>query len=130
MIKYLFLLIFIAFLLSSCTDSEKEIGTGPVKKVELGEINNELVRKGELLFNSKCLSCHNNDARGLAPDLTGVTGKRKPEWIMNMILNPEGMLEKDKQAKELSGQYKMPMYKQIEKEDEARALLEYLRTKN
>ena len=130
MIKNLFLLIFAAFLFSSCSDSDKDIGIGPVKKIELGEINNELVKEGESLYNEKCLSCHNDYARGLAPDLTGVTGKRKPEWIMNMILNPEVMLAQDEQAKELAVRYKMPMYKQIEKEDEARALLEYLRTKN
>lgn len=118
------------FLLFGCSDSGKDIGIGPVKKIELGDVNNALVLNGEKIFNEKCLSCHNDVARGLAPDLTGVINRRKPEWIMNMILNPEGMLAGDNQAKELSKQYKMPMYKQIEKEEEARALLEFLRTKN
>jgi len=113
-----------------CSDTGKELGVGPVKKVELGDINNELVKKGGEIFNQKCLSCHNDYARGLAPNLTGVTNRRKPEWIMNMILNPEGMLKEDKQTKEMAEKYKMPMYKQIEKEEEARALLEYLRIKN
>ncbi len=126
----LFLSLFTLFLLFGCSDSDKEIGVGPVKKIELGEINNDLVKKGEEIYNAKCLSCHNDVARGLAPDLTGVINRRKPEWIMNMILNPEGMLTQDEQAKELAKQYKMPMYKQIENENEARTLLEFLRTKN
>lgn len=128
--KYIVTIVIAVFLFSSCSDSDKDTGIGPVEKIELGDINNALASNGEKIFNEKCLSCHNDYARGLAPDLTGVTKRRKPEWIMNMILNPGGMLAEDKQAKELSAKYKMPMYKQIEKEDEARALLEFLRTKN
>jgi hypothetical protein len=50
---------------------------------------------------------------------------------MNMILNPEEMVQKDPIAKQLLVEYNgAPMANQNLTEDEARAILEYFRTKN
>ncbi|CEN35583.1 Cytochrome c class I (fragment) [Capnocytophaga canimorsus] len=58
-----------------------------------------------------------------------ITEKRSPEWIMNMILNPEEMLQKDAIAQELLRDYNgVTMSNQHLTQEEARAILEFLRT--
>jgi len=49
---------------------------------------------------------------------------------MNMIMNPEEMVAKNPAAKQLLAEYLAPMANQNISEDEARALLEYFRTKS
>ncbi len=62
--------------------------------------------------------------------MLGVTEKRKPEWIMNMILNPDGMLKDDEEAKKLLAEFAAPMANQNLTEEQARAILEYFRLKD
>ena len=66
--------------------------------------------------------------RFVGPGLAGVTERRTPEWIMNMILNPEEMVEKNPIAKQLLAEYLSPMANQNLTEKEARLILEYFRT--
>lgn len=108
-------------------DSMSNKGIGPVQTVTLGEINAELVKKGEELFNGKCSACHKMDSKVVGPPLAGVTKRRTPEWIMNMILNPNEMTQQDPIAKRLLGQYATAMANQSLTEEEARAILEYFR---
>ncbi|GAB4447524.1 MAG: hypothetical protein OHK0036_01870 [Bacteroidia bacterium] len=104
-----------------------DIGVGPVKSVSLGDIDINLVNKGKEIFEAKCTACHEIDKKKVGPAIKGVTQRRKPEWIMNMILNPTEMTQKDPVAKELLGTYAAPMANQNLTEDEARAVLEYFR---
>jgi hypothetical protein len=48
---------------------------------------------------------------------------------MNMVLNPQEMLQKDATAQELLAQFMTQMPNQNLTEEEARAVLEYFRTK-
>jgi hypothetical protein len=48
---------------------------------------------------------------------------------MNMILNSDEMLKKDPVAKALIAKYNAPMAQQQIPKEDARAILEYLRTK-
>ncbi len=105
-----------------------DIGVGPVTHVELSEeINMELARQGEEIFNQICVACHRMDQRLVGPPLRGVTERRRPEWIMNMILNPEQMIKEDPIAKQLFAEYMTPMPQQNLTEEQARAILEYFR---
>lgn len=110
---------------------DPELGIGPVKeKMTIDpQINQELVAKGKSIFDVKCVTCHKIDDKLVGPPLKDVTKRRKPEWIMNQILNPEQMLKEDMTAKSLamSGQYPTPMTFQNVTQDDARALLEYFR---
>jgi hypothetical protein len=57
--------------------------------------------------------------------------RRSPEWIMNMILNPEQMVKEDPIAQQLLVEYNMaPMANQGLTEDQARKIVEYFRTLN
>ncbi len=105
-----------------------DIGIGPIKELKLGPIDQSLVKKGKEIFESKCAACHKFDEKYVGPPLRGVTKRRKPEWIMNIILNPSEMIQKDPIAKELLAEYLTPMPFQNVSEEDARAILEYLRS--
>lgn len=110
-------------------DSLTDKGVGPISSVEVSDnIDKNLSTKGEELFKSKCTACHNIEKKLVGPALKGVTIRRTPEWIMNMILNPENMVKEDPIAKDLLSKYSAPMANQSLTQDEARAILEYLRT--
>jgi len=111
-------------------DPMKDKGVGPIKSVTLGDIDDAMVAKGKEIFKAKCTACHKITKRFVGPALKGVTKKQTPEWIMNMILNPEVMVVENAKAKELLIEYSAPMANQNLTEEEARAILEYLRTKN
>lgn len=112
------------------SNTNAENGIGPIKHIELGSIDLNLAAKGKEVFNAKCSACHKISKRVVGPALKGVTDRRTPEWIMNMILNPEEMVAKDPQAKQLLAEYLAPMANQNLTTDEARQILEYLRTKS
>src|SRR5690606_32418763 len=73
------------------SDEELRHGVGPIEEVELGPIDPRLAARGEEIFRSLCASCHMFDQRYVGPPLRGVTQRRSPEFIMNMILNPDEM---------------------------------------
>lgn len=108
----------------------KNKGIGPVKKVKIGPIKEDLAEQGEKLFEAKCTACHKFDQRYVGPALGGVTKRRRPEWIMNMILNPAEMVQKDPIAKALLAEHFVTMTFQNVTQPEARALLEYFRHKD
>lgn len=101
-------------------------GVGPVTKVELGPLDEALAAGGETLFSGTCAACHKMDQRYVGPALTGITKRRTPEWIMNMIVNPVEMTQKDPVAKALLAEYMTQMSVSASEED-ARAILEYFR---
>ena len=105
-------------------------GTGPVKSLTFDEeINQELASRGEQLFNTKCTACHKASQKFLGPPMAGIYKKRSPEWVMNIILNPDEMLEKDPVAKALLKAYNNTrMLNQNITEEEARAMAEWFRT--
>lgn len=93
------------------------------------EIDQELAATGEAKFNQICIACHQVEKRMIGPAMAGVMERRSPEWVMNMMLNPDGMLKEDPIAKALLKEYNnMIMTNQNLSEEDARALLEYLRT--
>ncbi|GAB3204647.1 mono/diheme cytochrome c family protein [Pontibacter aydingkolensis] len=104
-------------------------GIGPVKTVELGaDIDQALASEGKSIFEGKCSACHQlSDQKIVGPGLAGVTEIRKPEWVMNMIINPEEMTKKDPTAKKLLAEHLTQMTNQNVNEQDARAILEFLR---
>lgn len=105
-------------------------GIGPIKNVTLGDIDNALAGKGKEIFKAKCTACHKNKKRYIGPAMSGVTKRRSPEWVMNMMLNPEQMLAENPTAMALLKEYSAPMANQNLTNDDARAVLEFLRTLN
>ena len=102
-------------------------GIGPVTKVDLGDIDQAKAAKGKQHFDTKCSDCHKFEEKVVGPPLAGVTERRSPEWIMNMILNPVEMTQKDPAAMELYATYLVQMTFQNVSQDETREILEYFR---
>lgn len=150
----IFIAILVAFLMSACGGSEKkekgkfapppkakpmtyeeaqadwknQKGLGPIKNVTLGDMDAEMAKKGEDIYILKCTACHAPDKEKLGPAPTGIFNRRTPEWIMNMILNPEEMAMKDPIGRGLLMKYNTVMANQGLTEEDARAVLEYFRT--
>ena len=89
----------------------------------------EWVANGQKIYDMKCQSCHKlTDDRVVGPGWKGITQKREPAWIMNMITNVDVMLEKDPEAQKLLEQCLVRMPNQNISKDEARHILEFMRS--
>jgi len=117
----------IAFAQDGAEGDELPKGIGPITEVELGELDPEQAAAGRTLFETYCAACHKFGERYVGPDLAGVTERRAPEWIMNMILNTDEMIFNDDIAYGLLAEYMTPMPQLITDEAQARSLLEYFR---
>ena len=107
-------------------------GVGPIKEISFdNEINPQLVSSGEEIFSKMCSDCHKVGKKFIGPKPNKIFDRRTPEWVMNMILNPEEMVNNDPIAKKLLVEFNgAPMANQNLTEDEARAVVEYFRTLN
>ena len=105
-------------------------GVGPIKSLVLpAEIDQAMATQGEEVYKKMCTACHRPDKKFIGPAPQGILERRTPEWIMNMILNPEEMIQTNPLAKELLTEFNgAPMANQNLTEAEARAVLEYFRT--
>jgi hypothetical protein len=104
-------------------------GIGEFKSVEVGEgIDETLAATGQAIVDMKCTACHQlNDKRLVGPGFQGVTSRREPEWIMNMITNVDVMLDKDPQAQALLEECLTRMPNQNITPEDARGVLEFMR---
>jgi mono/diheme cytochrome c family protein len=104
-------------------------GIGPVKELALAELNPAMAAEGEEIYKKLCSACHKPTEKFIGPAPKGILERRSPEWIMNMILNPEEMVKSDPIAKQLLIEANLaPMANQHLTEAQARAVLEYFRT--
>lgn len=92
-------------------------------------LNAQWVAEGKSIYEVKCQACHKLTSEKLVgPGWKGVTQRRKPEWIMNMITNVDMMLEKDPQAQKLLEECLVRMPNQNLTKEEARTVLEFQRS--
>ena len=142
--KHLALLLGLGIFLSACggnsnqtTDqtSEKapapavsDKGIGEIKSVTLNNpLKPDMVAKGQAIYDMKCAACHKLDEmRVVGPGWKGLTERRKPEWIMNMITNVEVMLDKDPAAQALLEECLTRMPNQNVSVGDARDILEFM----
>jgi cytochrome c2 len=124
-------------LFSSCSSpgssenksAAREFGITSVSDSYIGPVNEELADRGKTIFSTKCIACHQMDARTVGPPLRGVTTRRTFGWIMNFLENPEEWVKRDPEAKKLFEEYnKIPMVIPGGiTEEERKAVIEYLR---
>lgn len=103
-------------------------GIGEIKSVSLNNpLNTDMVAKGKAIYEMKCSACHKlTDQRVVGPGFKGVTERRKPEWIMNMVTNVEVMLAEDAAAQALLEECLTRMPNQNLSTGDARDVLEFL----
>lgn len=104
-------------------------GIGEIKELNLEEeLDPEMIKMGKSIYDLKCSACHKlTDQRVVGPGFQGVTNRRKPEWILNMITNVDVMLEKDPTAQALLEECLTRMPNQNVSISEARSILEFFR---
>ncbi len=144
----IFLLAFITSLVAGCGgDANKQTNTTPPKSMieeekkadpkGVGEVKNvtlsdpmeeSMIVSGKAIYEMKCSACHKlTDQRVVGPGWAGVTNKRKPEWVMNMITNVDVMLAKDPEAQKLLEECLTRMPNQGVSIGDARSILEFMR---
>ena len=92
-------------------------------------LDKAMVDAGKATYGLKCQSCHRlTEEKLVGPGWLGVTKKRQPIWIMNMITNVDMMLDTDAEAQKLLEQCMVRMPNQNITQDQARELLEFMRS--
>ncbi|MFN8317115.1 MAG: cytochrome c [Chitinophagales bacterium] len=103
-------------------------GIGKFKDVTLAALDTKVAADGKAIFESKCSACHKTtDQKVVGPGLKGVTTRRQPAWILNMMTNPIEMTQKDPTAKALLAEHLTQMTFQDVSDEQAKQILEYLR---
>lgn len=117
-------------MLAEQQDPMENKGIGPIKELTLApEIDQAMAEEGKAIYMQMCTACHKADKKFIGPAPKGILDRRSPEWVMNMILNPEVMIMKDPIAKQLLIEYNgAPMSNQGLSQEQARQVLEYFRT--
>lgn len=108
---------------------EKSKGIGEVTNVELKTpLEQDRITRGIAIYDMKCSACHTLDAeRVVGPGWAGVTKRRSPEWIINMITNVDVMLEQDPDAQKMLELCLTRMPNQNVSVGDARDILEFMR---
>jgi len=92
-------------------------------------LDQAMVSAGKSTYELKCQSCHRlTEEKLVGPGWKGVTKQRKPLWIMNMITNVDMMLETDAEAQKLLEQCMVRMPNQNITKEDARKVLEFMRS--
>ncbi|MBK6823188.1 MAG: cytochrome c [Saprospiraceae bacterium] len=87
------------------------------------------VANGKNVYDLKCSACHKlTDEKLVGPGWQGVTKKRKPAWIINMITNVDMMLATDPEAQKLLEQCLVRMPNQNVSQPDALNLLSFMRS--
>lgn len=104
-------------------------GLGQIKEVTLNTpLEQERIGRGKAIYEMKCSACHQlGDKRIVGPGWKGVTQRRKPEWIMNMITNVDVMLDQDPEAQKLLELCLTRMPNQNVSVGDSRDILEFMR---
>ncbi len=110
--------------------NKEKTGVGPItEEIVLGtEIDTQMVAAGKKIFQNRCSGCHRIHEDVAAPALGGVLQERSAQFVMNMILNPQGMIENNPEVMAMRGQYATDMVDVGLSKEEARQVVEYLRT--
>jgi cytochrome c5 len=92
-------------------------------------LNAAWVTGGKSIYDLKCQSCHRlTEEKLVGPGWKDVTKRRQPVWIMNMITNVDMMLDTDPEAQKLLEQCMVRMPNQNLSKEDARTVLEFMRS--
>lgn len=114
---------------AAAADTKTPSGLITAADITLGEIDAKMVEAGKGIYELKCQACHSLGAnRVVGPGWKGLAERRKPEWIMNMMLTPDVMLDTDPEAQKQLEECLVRMPNQSLSKDDGRHVLEFIRT--
>jgi mono/diheme cytochrome c family protein len=115
--------------LAKVAENQPETHGIEIKEVKLtNPLDAAMTKEGKAIYDLKCGACHKlTDEKLVGPGWKGVSKRRQPVWIMNMITNVDMMLEKDPEAQKLLEQCLVRMPNQNLTEKEARSMVEFMR---
>lgn len=110
-------------------EKQEEVHGTEMKDIKLSNpLDQVMVKEGLAIYDLKCAACHRlTGERLVGPSWAGVTTRRKPVWIMNMITNVDMMLEKDAEAQKMLETCLVRMPNQNITEKESRSIIEFMR---
>lgn len=110
-------------------DPNRGEGKFTAENVSVGaSLDAAMAAEGEKVQGVKCSSCHKlTDEKLVGPGWKGVTERRKPEWIMNFITNPDPMIDKDPEVQAQLEICLVRMPNQGLTDQDARNVLEFMR---
>ncbi|HEX5002467.1 MAG TPA: cytochrome c [Bacteroidia bacterium] len=111
---------------TAATDAK---GVGKFKDITLpATLDSKKADAGQAIYDMKCSACHRLEGdRLVGPTWKGVTTRREPAWILNFITNVDEMLNKDPMAMAQLEECLVRMPNQNLTDDDAYAILEYMR---
>ena len=114
---------------ATTADYDAKRGEGKFTEVKLdAKLDKTMALKGQSVADLKCLSCHKlSDEKLVGPGWKDVTKRNTPEWIMNFVTNTDAMIDKDPKAQAMLEICMVRMPNQNLSDEDARALLEYMR---
>lgn len=113
----------------SVLEKQEEVHGQEVKELALSTpLDQAMVKEGLAIYELKCSACHKlTDEKLVGPGWIGVTKRRKPTWIVNMITNVDMMLAEDAEAQKMLEECLVRMPNQNITATEARSLIEFMR---
>jgi mono/diheme cytochrome c family protein len=104
-------------------------GAGKFTNVSVSPtLDKTMADAGLKVYEVKCASCHKlTEEKLVGPGWKGVTGRHKPEWILNFATNPDEMLQKDTIAQAMLEICLVRMPNQNLTDEEARNAYEFMR---
>ena len=108
---------------------QEEVHGKEVKELALSTpLDQAMVKEGQEIYDLKCLACHKlSNEKMVGPGWSGVTKRRKPVWIVNMITNVDMMLAEDAEAQKMLEECLVRMPNQNITAPEARSVIEFMR---
>jgi len=115
---------------STSTATSDPKGTGKFTDVKLTHpLDQTMITHGKAVFDLKCNACHKLTSEKLVgPGWKGVTSRHSAPWIMNFITNTDEMLNKDPKAQAQLEICLVRMPNQNLTGEEARKVLEFMRS--
>ena len=103
-----------------------DLDQGP--RASASPVDEALATQGAALFTSKtCATCHGFGRKIQCPDLKPVAGQRTEKWMLAQVMHPDVMTKKDPTSVQLMKQYTLQMPNMNLTEDQAKALVEYIK---
>ncbi|HVP15007.1 MAG TPA: cytochrome c [Terriglobales bacterium] len=103
-----------------------DLDQGP--RASAAPVDEALAAQGAQLFTSKtCATCHGFGKKIQCPDLKPVAGQRTEKWMIAQVMHPDVMTKQDPTSIQLMKQYTLQMPNMNLTEDQAKALVEYIK---